>query len=336
MMFGLDVLGAVKYPDVCLRNWPNGTAAGTFLDKFGPADKFIDDLFATGKCPRHRVQIVYEEDHHYYSSHHDDLIIRGIRRLNKIKEKYPQYDLQASPFCEHEISGAALRALWDKVKREAKGLTLVNNPNSKGAFYPGVVNEVHSTMHKGPGVYNFSYDGLSSCDSNVTAFKAVHADSLTFFMWEPRFNGLWETPKTGEKRPPIPTRNGYPDATFLRSIAYLFTNKGVTHVAPKWLIKSHAENHGKNDPKAEHLCIITPLKTSELLLLSQDKKVIERLPYFGTYKDGRHRYYSNEYGFQIADKALQTGSPLCTIMARGKPEGLINPGFRDGTEFYNK
>lgn len=335
-MIGLDVLGGVKYADVCIKNWTNGLAAGVFLDKFGPADHFISDLAATGKCPRIRVQIVYEDDHHYYSTRHDNIIINGIHRLNSIKARYPSVDIQASPFCEHEISGSALAALWNKVKAEARGLTLVNNPDSKGAFYPGIVNEVHSTLQKGPGVYNFSYDGLACVDSNVTAFKNAHKGALTLFLWEPRFNGLYETPKKGEKRPPIATRTGYPDATFLKSTAYQATDKGQTHLAPHWLLKSHAENHGKGDPKAEHLCFISPVHAPDITLIDQAKNVVEKLPYYNTYIDGRYRYYSKMYGFQLAEKAMKAGSPLCDIVIGGKSYGKINPGFRDGTEYHNK
>lgn len=329
MMFGLDYLGGAKYQNVLVQSHPAGFAAGFFLNQFGNAIPTIDALLATGKCPLVRVHIVWEDNHHYNSAAHDPEIINGINKLNALKARHPQVEVQASPFCEHEISGLALAKLMAKVRAAAVNLTIVNCPDSHGAKYNGVVNELHSGKAAWGTPYNFSFDGLSCVDADIEMFKHNHQSAQVFFLWEPRFNGRWEA----DDHTPISSRDGWPDANLIKSVAYLAQSKSATKLPDKWLYKSHSEA-GKNNPRSEHPVLISPIRTPSFQLMAGHTN-IATLPLYGAYAGGGFRYYAPDWGYRLADKAKQlTGSPLVTISSLGKSYGTINPAFRDG-DFRN-
>jgi hypothetical protein len=331
-MFALDYLGGAKFKDVILREHPAGWGAGFFQSEFGDAMPVMQELLATGRCPRVRSHLVYEANHTYNPKKHDPIIIAGTEKLNALKKKFPGVDVQVSPFCEHNIKGAQLANLINNVRRVAKGLTIVNSPLT-GDKFEGVVNEIHISLSPIRGVYNFSFDGLACVDADVEKFKRAHLNALTFFFWEPRFNGRWES----ENEPPIDQRKGYPDSRLIDSVIYLSHLKGATSLPQKWIYKSHAENKGTGDPRAEKPAIISPIKANQVELVAANGQVIEALRYYGTYEGGGFRYYSDEWGYQLADKAkrIQNGNPIVRVRAEGKVFGTVNPAFREN-DWRNK
>lgn len=327
MMYGIDWLGGAKYPEIVLNEHPQGFAAGFFHKQFGPALPLIKKLLATDRCPRIRDHIIWEDNHTYVPARHDPLIMAGVRELNALKALYPQVDIQVSPFCEHRITGAPLVSLFTRVRSAAQGLTVVNSPAKEGGKIVGLVNETHSGLTPLKGSYNFSYDGLACVDSNVERLKAAHAGCDTFYLWEPRFNGRWES----NDKTPIALRKGWPDARLCESVVYLSRNKGSTNLARGWLYKSHSENKGGNDPRAEMPVLISPLKTRQIDLVAIGGQVVATLPFYGTYADGRYRYYARDWGFHIAEKASRIQSyPMLRVRAGNKFYGTINPAFREG------
>ena len=328
-MIGIDYLGGNKYKSLVLSEHPTGMAAGFFYYTFGKSIDLIAELLKTGKCPRVRVHAIYEADHKYIPKKHNQYIIKAIRALNALKEQYPSIDIQFSPFCEHRLNGTALVQMFNMVKKEAKGLVLVNSFDKGGGKLPGVINEIHSSLTSLNGEYNFSYDGLACVDSNVEKFKKAHAKANTFFLWEPRFNGRWES----DDKTPIDERKGWPDAELIRSVAFLAKDKGLCAVPNKWTYKSHAENKGKKDRRAEMPCLIAPVEEEALYLVSDAGKILAKLKYFAPYGSGMYRYYGDEWGYKIAQKAIaMQGHPILKILNKKdfSVHGTLNPAFREG------
>lgn len=339
-MYCIDYLAGAKYPEIVEREHPDGFGAGFFLKLFGKAIPLGKRLIRTLRCPRERFHIVWDDNHKYIPARDDPIIIKGIRELNELKGEFSNIDIQASPFCEHNIERDPLRRLMEKIEKVNHGLTIVNCPLN-GAILPGYITEIHGKLKRPPGLYQFSYDGLAQVDSDIEAFKAFHQNALSFFLWEPRLNLRWETNDTTPRHQRTDPRRK-PDSKLLDSMIIQAKAKGVTGLPPRYIYKSHSENKGpdKNnhlDPRAEKPVIISPIQTSKIELIASNGQVIETFSYHSRYTDGRHRYYSDEWGFELQGKAMriQGGNPIVRVREKDKIIGTINPGYREN-EYRNK
>lgn len=329
MMYGIDALGAAKYSDLIIREWPANWAFGGFCNTFGNIWPTVQKLAATGRCPRIRVHAIWEDNHRYDPRKHDPIIMRELKQANKLAA-LTGIEVQFSPFCEHNIKGAQLEALLEKVLNAAKPEIVIVNSVWQGdlAISMGrVINEVHGD-HKSPGgLYNYSFDGTACEDADAESTKAKHSAANTFYFWSPRFNGKWES----NDKTPRPVRKGWPDSNLIDSIIALGQARGAITIPKKWLYKSHAENKGNGDPRAEKPVWIIPLKAKSIELRCRNGQVVDVAKAYGTFIDGRYRYYSNQWGFLTAEKARRIqGDPLCEVFVNNKKQGIINPSFRSG------
>lgn len=343
-MWGLDYLGGAKFVDVILREHPNGFAAGTFANTFGDASRWVPRLLETGRCPRFRVHAIWEDSHTYDPRKHDKIIIQEIRKWNEIKRRFPNVDIQFSPFCEHRMSRDQIATVMNLCLKETGILTLVNSAERGARLNRGdIIEEYHGSLQEGLTGHNHSFDGLNQVDADIEKFKRVHVNAGTQYFWHPRMNGRWNM-----KDPtPRPQRKGWADSKLIDSLIYQVQSKGAVSLPKLWTSKSHAENHGpkngKPDTKGDKLCIICPVKASSVDLVAANGQVVERLGYIGTYDAKpkepvqRYRYYSDEWGYQLADKAkrIQGGNPVVTVRVNGKSYGTVNPAFREN-EYRNK
>lgn len=317
MRWGLDLLGAAKYPKVAAREFPSGFYLGIFLNTFGPAWSAIRRILDTGRCAGVRGHAIWEDNHTYRPERHDRIIMAELERANRLKRDYPTIDVQFSPFCEHNIKGVQLTRLFQNLM-DNSDLTLVNS-FWKGDRVSGVINEVHGKHPSLSGMYNFSFDGTACVDSDVTAFKEKHKGAETFYLWDFRFNGKWDEKDTT----PRPKRTGWPDRKHIRSIVALTKDRGEIKFPKNWIYKSHAENHGPGDVKGEKPVMISPIKT-RAIELRRGENLIATLPYYGTFAGGGYRYYARKWGYEIATDVLD-------VWANGKRVGTVNPAFRAGS-----
>lgn len=330
---GMSYLGGAKYPDLILKEHPTGYAARTFYSLFGPTMPLARKLLETQRCPLWSSQIIYEKNHTYIPEKHDPLIRAAIKELNKLKLRFPDKEIEASPFCEHEIRGAKLQHLINLCQNTGRGITFVNNPEpGKGDLVPNMRNEIHSLMRKLPGVYDFDYDGLSCVDSNVQEFKDFHSSANLFWYWDSTFNGK----KNDKETTPIPERTHYPSSKRIDSIIYYKNLKGDTKLDKGVLYKSHSEWQAPPDARSEHPMVMMKPKVDAVLLVARNGQIIDTLKRYKTpFTDGRWRYYATRWGFELADKAMRIqGSAIVRVMANGKSPGTINLGYREN-EYRN-
>lgn len=307
--FGFDTLAGAKYPKV-VRSIPNQYGIGVFAETFGDAFPLVKNELYRGRVWV-RVQFIWSDTHSFGD--------KDIPTLKRLARKYAPLcntgRLEISPFCEHNVKNPD--KYLDIVAKAMPGCEVVNTP-WQGAFSKKYKNEIHGNHSIPQGKYNFSYDGTNAVDSNVEAFKSKHSRASKFLFWHPRFNLKWSM----KDSTPRPQRKALPTVEFTNSIIYLTTSKGKTSIPKNWLIKSHAEKHDAADLKGDKLLIISPIKSSKIVL-KRDRKQIGTLPYYGTFEGGGYRYYSPTFGYKL-------GANLDVVINK-KKYGNINAGFRDPT-----
>lgn len=321
--WGIDQLAGPKYCDVILKAHPHGFALGMFTQKdlFGDALPCISKVLARGGVPLVRYNLRWSDTHTFRRTDFPKIVAEA-KRFVPLVNQHPLVECEFSGATEHQLNvkdaGDLAQMVLSVIPPRCK---YVNNPwTGKGAFIPPgprIKNEVHGGDAQPPkigGSYNFSFDGTAAEDSNVTAIKQRLSNADVFFLWGPRMNGRWESNDTT----PRPQRKGWPDQKYIRSLAVLATSKGPTNLPKNWIYKSHSENKGNGDPRAEKPVIIAPLKVSQLKIGTVN------CSYYGNFSDGRSRYYCPVWGFEIADRIVD-------VVVNKKVVGKVQPAFRDGS-----
>lgn len=320
MNFGLDLLGIAKFSKTAIEAFPEGFALGCFANTFGDALPVVDKLLKTGKCPAVRVHLMWKDSHNY-SRKDFPSIYKEAKRWKPLTIKYPRILFYFSGACEHNLNHKDATELANGLANIFPEATyIVNTPlighGSDIIIVIDKLNEKHGAgVQHAPLDCLFSYDGNSCTDSDVQKMKDDIGPQI-FFFWDSRFNGKWEDKDTT----PRPMRKGWPDKALIESVAALSCDQGGVSLPHNWIYKSHAENTGTGDLRAEHPVFIIPLKVKEITL--RDKgKTKATFPYYGPYAGGGHRYYGTKWGYQIANKPLE-------VWAEKRKYGAINPTFR--------
>lgn len=328
MIFAIDYLGGARYKGAILKAHRPGLGAGFFskLDGFGDALPVADALAASGKCPWIRLHAMWKDGHGYTRADFP-AIVKEARRIQALAAKHPDIQWAISGACEHKLNAKDAGDLANLVKMAAPSCVYVNTPMEGGAFLPGERNEIHAKLNPGHSPvpnFDFSFDGQPCTDRDVEAFKAGYSKANVFYMWDARLNNQWEY---GDSVP-RPEREGMADEKFIRSLNALCDPCGQVHLPKGYLWKSHAENHGNGDARAEHPVFICPDKAAKAQLIAENGKLVAELPYYGTYGP-RFRYYGRTWGFEMARTAIAlSGKPLCQIKVGKKVVGIVNPAFR--------
>lgn len=327
MMFGLDLLGAAKYPDAAIAGFPKGFALGVFAEQFGDSRKVVKDLCATGKVAQVRVHLIWDDGHRYGPAQLNHL--RDLAKMWNETAKKCKVPFELSPFCEHSIfQQVQTEPFLDAVHTFAPDCIPVNSITGSVEPSKRFVNEIHG-MHSSPfpGRYNFSFDGNSCVDADVSKIAKIHRTAQSFYFWTSQFNGK----ARDDEKSAVGERVFWPSEELIKSVAFLATRPYRSKLPIGWTWKTHGEQH-QQPPAQRELkpVMICPVKT-EVIQLRTKNALIHELHYYGPFVDGRHRYYANEWGYKIANKAvLSSRYPTCEVWAEKKRIGIINPGFRCG------
>lgn len=333
MIFGNDYLAGNKYRKQVVANHLKGAAAGIFflVDGFGPGKPLAIDLAESGKCPVIRFQLMWKDNHDFKRSDFNTIISRASE-VEKLAVKYKNIEWRISGACEHKMNLADARELARLCKIAAPSCVYVNCPMTGGAVLPEEVNEFHGAEklpRKVPRM-QFSFDGTSCVDINISEYKKNYKNAEIFFLWIPQFNGR----KTTKDTTPRAQRLAYPTGELIRSINALAEDRGDTSF--KGIYKSHAEqtkNITEDDLRGNRPVIIIPQDVTKILFIADNGSIVATASYGGPFSGGGFRYYAKDYGFMIARKAVKIqGHPFVRIKAGNKVlPGKINPSFRDGS-----
>lgn len=314
-MQGIDYLGAAKFERTALRNLPTGGAVGVFAKTFGDALPFVKKVLAKGLDVR--VHLIWKDDHKFGDAEHK-AAVKEAKRWRGVSDQYGA-KLQISPWCEHrEANKAKLEKLRVAIMKELPNCDYVNTPLDAGALMSGVVNEVHHSRRIPGGRWNYSFDGTDCCESDIAKARKDHAGCEKFFLWTSRFNGKWEAADDT----PRPNRKGWPDDKMCRSILAQFKQKeSVKLSSSRDVYKSHAENDGDGNSRAEKMVFVTERAGKCEFLFNG--RVVETLRASGRLDDGRFVHRSTKWGYEFAKKYA-----ICSARVGGKDRGTFDPVFK--------
>lgn len=317
MKYGLDCLGLARFDSDAMKAIPDGFALGVFSRTFGDAMPAVARV--AGRCSAIRVQLLWS-DSHTFSDHDIPQLKAEATRWGRFAQQH-RVPVYLSPFCEHNLSNPDK---YLKIVKECAPNCEPVNTVWRGALSTHYINEVHGDARVPSGRYIFSYDGDDMLDSDIEGMKARHSRALLWFGWTANFNGKTES----DDKTPREKRKAFPSPKLMQSVKYVIQKqKGATNLPSNWLWKSHAEDTGTNDTRINKPVLIAPLRAGAAELLVNGR-VISTAAYYGTYVDGRHRYYFREWGFESAEKA---GNKPVDLRVGGRIYAKVNPAFRDGS-----
>lgn len=325
-IWGIDELGAGRYPQQLIEHHPEGFAVGAFTQRelFGDPLPAIERLIKIKRIPLIRYNLRWSDTHTFRKSDFPK-IIEEAKRVSKFAAWHVDVGCQISGATEHMLNAADANLLARQVLAVIpERCSYVNNPwEGKGAFIaPGdrILNEVHGVNARPPkvgGRYNFSFDGSSAVDSDVEALKQRFSGASVFFLWHPSNNGRLTVSDTT----PRPQRKAWPTKELLESLVYLTTNRGPSNLPANWLLKSHADRHNTPpEPRAYKPVFIVPKGIKSIKLIKDGKTYATSNPQ--PFVDGRSRIYVPHFGYTIGANTA--------VIANGKRVGVCNPGFRAG------
>lgn len=313
----IDTLAAAQYGQELKHIPVNYGVRGFAKKEFGDLFPVARQELARGR-PWVGVNLLWS-DTHQFSDKDIPFIKNEAKRYQPLCKQYPG-KIELATFTEHNLNNPD--KYHDIAQAAAPDCRIINSV-WKGAFSKKYKNEVHGNHTKPNGVYNYSYDGTNSTDSNVVADLQKHSSASVFCMWHPRLNLKYGPKDTANRAQRVKeARDRSPNADMLKSLVYLFGNPGTVQVPKNWLVKTHAEKHDKNDTKGDKLLIISPIKSGAIELKRGDK-TIAKLPYYGSYQGGGYRYYWNRFGYTA-------GANLDIVIGKRK-YGVTNGGFRAPT-----
>jgi hypothetical protein len=300
--FGQDYLGGAKFQKAILQNHDFSQGVGLFATTFGDSLPLAQKLANKG-VPFLRIQLAWQ-DNHTFTEKQFPAIAKEAKRFCPLASKTKLY---LSGACEHNLDFKLASKLAEMVLAACPQATYVNTP-WKGAVLPKYINETHNKGGPKSAKSSYSSDGSPSEDIDIEGQKKKGFTEF-FMFWSPRYNGRWED----NDPTPRPQRKGFADAKMIKSMLALAGDKGKTSLPKNWIYKSHSENHGKGDPRAEKPVVIAPVKVKSIKVGNVDCN------YYGTFEGGRHRYYCPKWGYEIGTSPVAIGK-----------YGFVNASFRDG------
>lgn len=299
--YGQDYLGGAKFQEAILANHDNSQGAGMFATTFGDSLPLAQKL--APRVPFLRIQLGWRDNHDFSEKDFPELV-KQAKRFCQLASKTKLY---LSGACEHNLDAAKANKLAKQVLAACPQAIYVNTP-WRGAVLPQYVNESHGTDSPKSSKSSYSSDGKPSEDIDIEKQKGKGFNEF-FMFWSPRYNGRWED----NDSTPRPQRKGYADGKMIKSMLVLAKPKGATSIPKNWIYKSHSENKGNGDPRAEKPVIIAPVKTKSLKVGNVDCK------YYGVFEGNRHRYYCPKWGYEISQVPVKLDK-----------YGTVNASFRDG------
>lgn len=336
MIYGLDHLGLAKYADLAAAEHPEGWALGCFSNVFGDALPGVAKVISTGRCPRVRLQLHWEDDHNEKPDTFRKIEAEA-KRVAPFIARHPNIEWRVSGFCEHKLPRHKAEALRNLVmKHMPKGVVYVNCPLLKGGgqTIAGAVNEIHGGDNRTvSGRMDFSFDGTGAFDADVEGFKKKFSKSETFYFWYSGCNGrLNDNDKT-----PRPQRKAWPTSRYIDSLIYLASVRGDLKIPSDWVCKSHSDRHTTPpEPRAGKPVVIAPNVGNEIVFTTASGQVIAKADkgaQFIESRPGKPKRFIyrvlDDWGYLLSEKAKRiSGNPVVQIRVKNKVVGQWNLAFR--------
>jgi len=346
MDYGHEFLGAAKYEKFAIQNLPAGRCGKTFSKEFGPSQTVLRRWAEKGVHPVIMTQGLWRGGNHDYSG--DRIMNESLKELEKfinIAQDFPTQQFQYSPYCEHKLGLTTLKKVFTehwKIVKNFPNVQLINNPMPGGSLLKpeafgilkgSLYNEIHGTWNPKMseyGTYMWGCDGIPAQDCDIQMFKNRHSKAGIIWLWMQQYN----CKKKVDDTTPIAQRRVKPVLKQVISLEHLFPDKGNTGFHRNSLYKTHADQHGNTPTGREQKPVImSSVKADKLEFTNSNGRVVHTAKYAGTYTDGRAMYRATLWGYEIQEKARESGSTLTGVTAikRGSNTllGIVNPAFRE-------
>jgi hypothetical protein len=325
-IYGLDLLGAVKFEQAALKAFQPGDALGIFLTTFGDAKGTCEKL-AKKKPSDFVIHLApFDYSHKYPIASNMKYIKEGAAFVQKLALANPDVEFLISPFCEHNHPAKVMQPIFSQIHDIAPNCLLLNSI-WKGEQVPFTITEIHlpdkKLVKKPRGVYTVAFDGYGGggkgdfCDSDIQSILSFYSDARHIRGWDFEFNGksshLDETA--------LKDRKEFPNVEYIKSRrAVMKVREGsVTWKAPN-LYKCAADDHpGDSAGKDNRAMCVLQVRKDYVQVYDSKGKIIDVMKrttlgdLVGKTITGA-RYYSKKYAYQLGDLAYaNTGSRLIKI-----------------------
>lgn len=332
----MDYLLAGKYPQEVIKNHPNGFGCGFIYEVDGSpkTDKVITKLLATGKCPKIRIHLTWK-DSHVFSEADIPVAVRKAKEVALLVEKFPKVQFYVSPWLEHRAELRVLQKLKKEVMKVLPSrVKYVNSFVSGGAYFPGVINEVHHTLTVPKGPHIHSFDGLDQLDADMNKYKDLYKNAEMFCGWS-----WFKNSKVSKKdTTPRKDRKLVPQDRMLGIIELQLKNRYPENhkLLPGRIYKAYAEAHldkkGQADSRSYAMTYLTTKRPKEVLFKVKGK-VLVTLKATGSLHGNQMIYRSiyNPFALDVWNKAKQINPDgMVNIWEDGLKVGMVQPIFRCG------
>lgn len=315
--------------EVLIQGAEPNSMLGWFEDtwKESPGDPFkkVKKCLSVERFVQGRAQIFWSYAHKPAPL---SLVVKALPRLARLQDETGKR-IYASPSCEYDASTPKkLVEQWVKAIQKI-GLTPVLTPMG-GPVVPGVLIEKHGD--KVANAQALSLDGEAFTDCDASRLVKLNSTAEYILGWIPRYN----LAVAGSNALPAQRKNP-PSVKDVRSVSALFGPCVYGNLKGRQLWKTHAEDKGTGDPRANKPLAIIKEKAKFIEILDSANAPMFKFPYYGTYLDQGHRYYSGSpggpklYAYEIGDLARQrTGSDVVKIRVNGKVYTVGSAAFRQG------
>ena len=347
MIKGLDYKAIGNFEKVVLQEHPHGWIGGGFvnLNGFKNSVASIDRLLDTGRCPGFRYDLTWSDNNHTYDASFREKVRKSCKLIRPVIDGHKSLKHWANPVTEHKLNEANWSVFADIVLQElGNSVELVNVPLHGSGFVSNkYLNEYHGADKKPRGGrYCFSADGTSIHDLIIADLLSNYSNAEYLMSWIPQFNG---NRKVGDSEP-RPNRIYWPVAKQIDHAIYVLTHRaGIVKIPNNTIGKSsgdqakgHATPQGKDCKPVFLAYLAAKIAPSRLAIKAKNgQTVATSLPRMSwdderTRKQNGWRWYFNEWGMDIAEKAIRIqGHGACDLLGDGKKIGVWNPAFRLGS-----
>lgn len=301
-----------------------GQSIGVMAGTFGPINKVLPELLATGKVPAFRIHLGGFCAHGSKCTDGEcspgniNCLKSRARTAQKIAESFPSSQCYASPYAEYSSTDRKRVDAWfSAIKSEAPSCIPV--ASSFGGYIPPYIRYIERHGNNPQISEITSNDGSNYFDSDSVKYNKKA--TVMSCKWTNRYNLRLTSEKSAPPPPKersLDNRIGQHDFLLMQLMGHELPPQPAPPVSCKHihsftgqeLLKPHSEDYGSlNGQRGNKPMVILKKKVNKLDVIDTKGRYVGCFKYYGKYTvNGYHRYYMGSCSGQDAyDLYLKTG-----------------------------
>lgn len=346
MLYRHNTIGSSAYKSNAISNVPRGRVPSVLfrsLNKVGRVEDFkgnpkdtFNAMYKNAKFPA-VFAIGLWRDNHDFKRSDDDFVVEKAKELQRAFTGKPIYFM---PFLEDRLSASHKKETYEKIRRVAPKLLIVDCPITGGEWcLTADYFEVHySSKPRGrkppQHLMIYCFDGVNAFDGDFQKLRDMAKGAHMFSIWLAVYNVRLNTNDTT----PRPNRKSYPLPEHYEQGEYMLAHPRAANSSMKKprLYKSNADRHkpGKQDPRADTPVFSINKNKNELVVKDAKGKKVFSAQNVAADKHTKgnwlYRPSTLKWPFQWSDQAFkQSGKYLCTVEIEGEVVGTVDLSYRD-------